>query len=187
MPRLRQVEDATVLHAMTHPLRLRLLGALRKHGPATASELGRRFGESSGSTSYHLRQLARYGFVEEAADGNHGRKKPWRAVDEGTEWSIDTDDPEMLEANRVLGRELVAEYSRWLAHWYADTPNWDRTWRAAAEGMDQWYELTPDELRAMSDEVRAVLDRYASRRTRRDGTERAIVLFHAFPERRDTA
>jgi DNA-binding transcriptional ArsR family regulator len=173
MPRLRQVQDAKVLRAMTHPLRLRLLGTLRKDGPATASELGRRFGESSGSTSYHLRRLADYGFVEEATELSHGRKKPWRA--------------DILEANRVLGRELVAEYSRWLAHWYADTPNWDRSWRAAAEGMDQWYELTPEELRAMSDEVRAVLDRYASRRTRRDGTERAIVLFHAFPERRDAA
>jgi hypothetical protein len=53
--------------------------------------------------------------------------------------------------------------------------------------MDQWFELTPDELRDLSDEVTAVLERYADRRTRRDGTERAIVLFHAFPERREAA
>jgi predicted ArsR family transcriptional regulator len=172
---------------MTHPLRLRLLGALRKDGPATASELARRFGESSGLTSYHLRQLARFGFVEEAAERNHGREKHWRSVDEGTEWSIDTDDAGLLEATSALGRQLVPEYARWLLRWYAETPAWDRRWRAAAEGMDQWYELTPDELRAMADEVRAVLDRYAERRTRRDGTERTIVLFHAFPERRDAA
>jgi DNA-binding transcriptional ArsR family regulator len=187
MPRLHHVHDAHLLRAMAHPLRLRLIGALRKDGPATASELARRLGESSGSTSYHLRQLARFGFVEEAAERNRGRKKHWRAADEGTEWSMDTDDAEFVEASSVLGSELVAEYARWLLRWYAETPEWDRRWRAAAEGTDQWFELTPDELGNLSDEVNAVLERYADRRTRRDDTERAIVLFHAFPERREAA
>ena len=187
MPQLRQIQDAQLLRAMAHPLRIQLIGALRKDGPATASEMARRFGESSGSTSYHLRELEKYGFVEEAAERNRGRTKHWRAVDEGMEWSIDTDDPGLLQASSVLGRELVAEYSRWLLRWFAETPEWDRRWRAAAEGTDQWFELTPEELRELSNEVTAVLDRYADRRTRRDDTERAIVLFHAFPERRDAA
>jgi DNA-binding transcriptional ArsR family regulator len=185
MPSLHHVEDTKVLRAMAHPLRLRLIGALRKDGPATASELGRRFGESSGMTSYHLRQLERYGFVEE--ERQDGRKRFWRALDEGTEWSIDTDDTAFVEASSALGGQLVAEYSRWLQRWYAETADWDRPWRAAAESMDQWFELTPDELRELSDDVRALLDRYADRRVPRDGTERAIVLFHAFPEKRDAA
>jgi DNA-binding transcriptional ArsR family regulator len=185
MPRLRQLQDAQLLRAMAHPLRLRLIGALRKEGPATASELARRFGESSGSTSYHLRQLARYGFVEE--ERQEGRRRFWRALDEGTEWSIDTDDTAFVEASSALGGELAAEYSRWLRRWYAETPDWDRPWRAAAEGLDQWFELTPDELRSLSDEVREVLARYEDRRVPRNGTERAIVLFHAFPEKRDAA
>jgi DNA-binding transcriptional ArsR family regulator len=185
MPRLRQVQDAKVLRAMAHPLRLRLIGALRKDGPLTGSELGRRLGESSAMTSYHLRQLEKYGFVEE--DRQEGRRRYWRALDEGTEWSIDTDDAGLVQASSVLGGELVAEYSRWLRRWHAETPEWERPWRAAAEGLDQWFELTPDELRELADEVTAVLARYADRRTRRDGTERAIVLFHAFPERREAA
>jgi DNA-binding transcriptional ArsR family regulator len=187
MPRLRHVRDANVLRAMAHPLRLRLIGILRKDGPATASQLGRRLGESSGSTSYHLRQLERFGFVEDDAARSSGRRRYWRAIDEGMEWSIDTDDPGLVEANRVLGRELIAEYSRWLTRWYAETPEWDRRWRAAAEGLDQWFELTPEELRELADEVNAVLARYADRREPGDRTERAIVLFHAFPERRDAA
>ena len=56
--------DATQLRALAHPLRLQLLEALSAEGPATASRLARRLGESSGATSYHLRMLARYGFVE---------------------------------------------------------------------------------------------------------------------------
>src|SRR5688500_20312710 len=60
-----QVTDVRALRALAHPLRNRLLGQLRLHGPATASQLGRTVGESSGATSYHLRQLAAYGFVED--------------------------------------------------------------------------------------------------------------------------
>ncbi|HEX6652751.1 MAG TPA: helix-turn-helix domain-containing protein [Thermoleophilaceae bacterium] len=187
MPRLRQVTDAALLHAMAHPLRLRLLGTLRKEGPATASQLGRRLGESSASASYHLRELAKYGFIEQAPELDSGRMKHWRAVEEGMQWSTDTDDAGLVEASSVLGRVMVAEYARWLLRWFAETPEWDRPWRAAAEGRDEWFELTPEELRSLSDEVTAVLERYADRRTQRDGTERAIVLFHAFPERREAA
>ena len=186
-PRLRTIDDARLLRAMAHPLRLRLIGALRKDGPATASELGRRLGESSGATSYHLRILAKYGFVEDDLGRNRGRERWWRASDEGVEWSTDTDDLGVVEADRVLGRQLVAEYGRWLQRWYAETPSWPRAWRAAACATDQWFELTPAELRELADEMLAVLARYADRRVPRDDTERVIVLFHAFPERRGLA
>jgi DNA-binding transcriptional ArsR family regulator len=177
-----------MLRAMAHPLRLRLFASLSKDGPATASELGRRFGESSGSTSYHLRQLAKFGLIEDDPERSTGRKRVWRRADEeGVEWTTDTDDRDLIEASGVLGRQIVAEYSRWLARWYAETPQWDRRWRAASEGTDRWFELTPEELRSLADEVTAVFERYSDRRTPRDGTERAIVLFHAFPERREAA
>ena len=186
-PRLRNIDDARVLRAMAHPLRLRLIGSLRKQGPATASELGRRLGESSGATSYHLRMLEKYGFVEDDAERNRGRERWWRAVDEGMEWSLDTDDPGEIEADRALGRQLVSEQWRWLRRWNDEMPEWDRSWRSAASISDWWFELTPDELRSLADEVLAVLERYNDRRVPREGTERAIVLFHAFPERRDSA
>jgi DNA-binding transcriptional ArsR family regulator len=183
-PRLRKVDEAQVLRAMAHPLRLRLIGSLRKQGPGTASELGRRLGESSGATSYHLRILEKYGFVEDDAERNRGRERWWRAVDEGMEWSLDTDDPGVLEADRALGHQLVSEQARWLRRWNEEMPEWDRAWRAAANGSDQWFELTPDELRSLSDEMLALLERYSDRRAPREGTERVVVLFHAFPERR---
>jgi DNA-binding transcriptional ArsR family regulator len=186
-PRLRNIDDAQVLRAMAHPLRLRLIGSLRKEGPATASELGRLLGESSGATSYHLRILEKYGFVEDDPARNRGRERWWRAVDEGMEWSLDTDDPGEIEADRALGRQLVSEQWRWLQRWNDEMPEWDRSWRAAASISDWWFELTPDELRSLADEVLTVLERYNDRRTPRDGTERAIVLFHAFPERRGSA
>ncbi|MEV7192191.1 helix-turn-helix domain-containing protein [Streptomyces sp. NPDC093510] len=78
--------DAAALKALTHPLRIRLLGLLRMEGPATASELAVVTGESSASTSYHLRVLAKYAFVAEA-EQRDGRERRWRAVHEVTTWS----------------------------------------------------------------------------------------------------
>ncbi|MEO3753164.1 helix-turn-helix domain-containing protein [Streptomyces sp. B6B3] len=78
--------DAAALKALTHSLRIRLLGMLRQDGPATASELAVRTGESSASTSYHLRVLAKYDFVAEA-DHRDGRERRWRAVHSRTTWS----------------------------------------------------------------------------------------------------
>jgi DNA-binding transcriptional ArsR family regulator len=79
-------QDAAALKALTHPLRIQLLGLLRQHGPATASELSTRTGESSASTSYHLRVLAKYAFVAEA-EHRDGRERRWRSVHSVTSWS----------------------------------------------------------------------------------------------------
>jgi DNA-binding transcriptional ArsR family regulator len=68
---------AAQLRGLAHPLRLQLLHVLREDGPATATQLARRLGESSGSTSYHLRALYRAGMVEEAERRN-GRERWWQ-------------------------------------------------------------------------------------------------------------
>ncbi|MGW1769551.1 ArsR/SmtB family transcription factor, partial [Streptomyces sp. NPDC002073] len=86
--------DARTLRGLAHPLRIRLLGALRHDGPATASRLAERLGESSGATSYHLRQLASYGFVEDAPEHGKGRERWWRAAHDGTRFDEKlTSDP----------------------------------------------------------------------------------------------
>src|SRR3954451_17844677 len=105
-----QVTDVRALRALAHPLRSRLLGQLRTNGPATASQLGREVGESSGSTSYHLRQLEQYGFVEEIEGRGTARERWWRARHRMTSW----------EAADVLapagGPELEDELTRLQPH-----------------------------------------------------------------------
>jgi DNA-binding transcriptional ArsR family regulator len=93
-----EMADPAVVRALAHPLRLQLLDLLRFDGPSTATELGRRVGESSGSTSYHLRQLARYGFIEEAP-ARGGRERWWRYRHRRV----------MLEGGGAGERELLAE------------------------------------------------------------------------------
>ena len=68
------------LKALSHPVRLRMLGLLRAEGPATATALAARLGLNSGATSYHLRQLAAHGFVEDDASRGNGRDPWWRAA-----------------------------------------------------------------------------------------------------------
>src|SRR3984957_4158463 len=74
---LRRVSDARTMRALTHPVRIALIEQLSVVGPMTATEVGELIGESPTTCSFHLRQLAKYGFVEEAGGGK-GRARPWR-------------------------------------------------------------------------------------------------------------
>ncbi|WP_405056745.1 helix-turn-helix domain-containing protein [Kribbella sp. NBC_01505] len=65
------------LRALAHPLRVRILDELSMYGPLTASGLGERLGESSGSTSYHLRQLEKHGLVAEDTERGTARERWW--------------------------------------------------------------------------------------------------------------
>src|ERR1700734_224922 len=76
---ITRLDNATALRAYAHPVRMKLILALRTRGPLTATQAGRLLGESSGTCSFHLRQLAKYGLVEETGDGA-GREKPWRGA-----------------------------------------------------------------------------------------------------------
>jgi len=75
--------DMTSLRALAHPLRVRMLDVLSTYGPQTASGLAERLGESSGSTSYHLRQLAQHDFIREVADRGNARERWWERVPGG--------------------------------------------------------------------------------------------------------
>ncbi|MFG2436162.1 ArsR/SmtB family transcription factor [Streptomyces sp. NPDC048508] len=76
-----ELTDLATLKALAQPRRQRILQHLTLHGPATSASLARELGLNTGATSYHLRELARYGFVEEQPEADvHGRERWWRAV-----------------------------------------------------------------------------------------------------------
>ncbi|MDI1462115.1 helix-turn-helix domain-containing protein [Catellatospora sp. KI3] len=103
---IRQIANVDEFRALAHPLRVKLLGALREHGPATATELAQRFDTDTGSTSYHLRKLAEFGFIAETDEPGHPRAKRWQAVHRLTDW-----DPVAM-AGSAQGREAVAVIRR---------------------------------------------------------------------------
>src|ERR1700750_867185 len=88
-----RLTDPRALRAMAHPIRLSLIGVLRREGPLTATQAGELIGERPASCSFHLRQLAKYGLVEEAGGGK-GRERPWRATTLFTSWPDVAQGPE---------------------------------------------------------------------------------------------
>jgi DNA-binding transcriptional ArsR family regulator len=126
-PAVREIKDPRVLRAMAHPLRLRILDAVAFSGPATATEVAEQVGESPANCSWHLRQLARYGFVEEAGGGT-GRQRPWRIVLQGHRWGHGDEEPELARAGDAAYQVLLdLEYQalrEWLSSRRAETPQW---------------------------------------------------------------
>jgi DNA-binding transcriptional ArsR family regulator len=172
------VSDPRTLKAVAHPLRVRLLGALRTDGPATATELGARFGESSGSTSYHLRQLARYGFVEEDADQRDRRERRWRAVHRMTSWSNAemAATPEGREATAFLRRRQLEVLAGDVEAF--DEGSWSEEWTEASGISDEVVRLTPATLRSLEERVWELL-REAVERDKDAPDARRVSLFIA--------
>ena len=74
----REVTDLGSLKLLAHPMRYRVMDRLRQ-GPATSTTRARALGLNTGVTSYHLRQMAEHGFIEEVPELSRGRERWWRA------------------------------------------------------------------------------------------------------------
>jgi DNA-binding transcriptional ArsR family regulator len=180
----RNLEDPRAMRALAHPVRLALLEVLADEGQLTATEAGERVGESPANASFHLRQLAKYGFVEEA-EGGTGRKRPWKRRHVGLRFTDVHDDPETAGAARALDRtfrdRVLARAERALEERNALPDEW-----RAVTGMNQIrFYLTPDELKALDqDLIKLALDRYGDRRSgtgpRPEGSERVEILMFAY-------
>lgn len=157
-----RVRDVRALRALSHPLRGRLLGLLRLDGPSTATLLGQRVGESSGSTSYHLRQLAMHGFVEEVTGAGRGRERWWQAVHRSTSW--ETAEMITQPGGREVADELLhnhlGQHSRVLAQMAAEEPELAAQWRAVVSVNDWALRLSPQRCHALAGELNDVLRRY---------------------------
>ena len=176
------VTDPRALRALAHPLRGRLLGWLRTYGPSTASRLAQEFGESSGSTSYHLRQLAAYGFVEELSDEGNGRDRWWRARHRSTHFeSADfISDPGAREAVDELLHRQLGQQRRLLANYAEESQQLDDEWRAAASLNDWGLRLSPEAVHELAEELNAVIARW--RDTREEPDQPFVsVLLDLFP------
>ncbi|NED15988.1 helix-turn-helix domain-containing protein [Streptomyces sp. SID9124] len=181
--------DARALRGLAHPLRIRLLNALREHGPATASGVAERLGESSGATSYHLRQLASYGFVEDDPTLGKGRERWWRASHAGTAFDSDLmhdADPEVRGAMGVVLHEVATIHAQELSTWLGTMHEWSREWYEGSSLSDFKIRLTPELSRELAEKVHELIDTYRGRVP--EGTEGSAVVrthLHVFPRRTD--
>ncbi|MGW1293731.1 helix-turn-helix domain-containing protein [Streptomyces sp. NPDC002533] len=178
---LDPAQDGAALKALTHPLRLTLLGLLRQHGPATASELAARTGESSASTSYHLRVLAKYAFVAEA-DHRDSRERRWKSVHDMTSWSNEAmrRTPGGSTILSVLHRRQIEHLQQSLDRHEADLDSGrlGQEWQEPSGVSDSMPRLTPESLAELWEVFRAK----AAELTARDAEDpraEQVVLFTA--------
>jgi hypothetical protein len=180
-----RLDNARALRAYAHPVRMKLILALRTRGPLTATQAGRLLGESSGTCSFHLRQLAKYGLVEETGDGV-GREKPWRATATSTDWDDAPQDAETAAAAGLLAEVLAESYFAQLMRWLEVRDGEGEEWRRAALLGDRFLWLTADELAQLGHDMVAVSDKYFERTVKpelRPPGARLITSLHlTFPD-----
>jgi DNA-binding transcriptional ArsR family regulator len=187
----RHVTDPADLKAVAHPLRVKMLALLRRHGPATATELAQRLDTETGSTSYHLRILAKHGFVAEAAAGPEGRRHPrerrWEAVHRTTGWSntqlASTDAGR--EAAAMMRRRQVEVLVGDVERFEAEQDRLEPAWVEAAGIGDLQVRLTRAGLTELWDRFYAHLDELRARDSDDPAAAVVSVVVAGFPRAAD--
>ncbi|MFG3533159.1 helix-turn-helix domain-containing protein [Streptomyces sp. NPDC047917] len=189
--RLSQVQlTARNLRGVAHPLRVRILTVLRTEGPATATTLARRLDQNTGATSYHLRQLAEYGFIVEAPSRGGRRERWWQAAHVNTV----VPDDSVLAGEDGLGIAYLQALGRvWSDAMTAAidaTASLSPEWRDAQDFGDYVLTLTPGEAEELSAEIHRLLRRRNSAPEPAgsplpDGAARVAFQFQLFPTSAD--
>ncbi|GIF07241.1 ArsR/SmtB family transcription factor [Actinoplanes siamensis] len=158
------------LRGLAHPLRVRMLALLREHGASTATRLAERLGESSGTTSYHLRQLAAYGFVEDVPGRAAGRERWWRPVVRRN------DNAGHLRAAAADGFQRLHEFLGAAAELQPE-------WQPAVGIGDHTLRLTPAQAVDLLSRIGALVSAYSADEPGGPGagTEQVVVQWQVFP------
>jgi DNA-binding transcriptional ArsR family regulator len=157
-----EISDPRALRALAHPGRLAILQHLVLDGPATATECAEVAGLSPSACSYHLRALARFGFVDEDPSGGHDRRhRPWRARVVAITVGSDPNRPEAVRtASRLLVESVRAGFDEVRAEYLDREPEYPAAWQRAAASNQDVMHVTPEELDEATAKVRQVLSEY---------------------------
>ncbi|MET8683417.1 helix-turn-helix domain-containing protein [Streptomyces sp. NPDC004732] len=187
----QELSDLRVLKALAQPRRQQMLQHLTVHGPATSATLARALGLNTGATSYHLRELARYGFVEETRGSARGRERWWRAVPGDRRFPPRSrQSPEMRLVMDELNHLSYAADLELFAQLQRERSQGHQSPQGAAP--DEWADalpwsrgtirLTLPELHEFFEEYVALLNRYKRPDADTpDGARTVLTRFLAFP------
>lgn len=165
-PRTERVLDAGALRALAHPLRVQIYDILSQYGPQTASTLAAMTGESSGSTSYHLRALAKHDLIREVDDRGTGRERWWERPRGGISFT----NPEAMKtpsgkaATQVVMTEFLTrrhqQLMRYVGTSLADPGAVDEDEALIATAT---LRLTPAQATELIGRLQQVIDEFTSR------------------------
>jgi predicted ArsR family transcriptional regulator len=155
------ITDPTVMRALAHPVRMALIELFAVHPTLTATQASEALGESPANCAFHLRTLAKYGFVEEAG-GGRGRERPWRASTKSQRIRLRSSDLDSEQARVAAGALEQVWHDRLLARIGDVFANrrWSPEWEAAAGSSLTMAFLTPAELQTVRDEIGEVVLRH---------------------------
>jgi predicted transcriptional regulator len=165
--------DPKAMRALAHPLRWALLEALSHAGTLTATQASEMLGESPANCAFHLRTLAKYGFVEEAGGGK-GRERPWRQAYRRMSWQARQGDEQFRLAGQALNQMWLDRVLSRARRSLAATASWPEGFEDGLGGSTSMLYVTPDEARELYGELMKTV-------------ERTIGQEHRFTERRDPA
>ena len=153
--------DLTALKALAHPLRVQLVEELSAYGPATASALADRLGESSGATSYHLRQLEKHGFVREVEGRGTGRERWWERPAGGV--SFANPDAMKTPAGRAATQIVMNEFfqnrhDQLMAFIHGGLSGSAEQWQDGSMISTATARLTPEQSKELSVKIMALID-----------------------------
>jgi predicted transcriptional regulator len=186
------ITDPTVMRALAHPVRMALIELFGVHATLTATQASEALGESPANCAFHLRTLAKYGFVEEAG-GGRGRERPWKASAKSLRIRLRSSDLDSEQAQVAAGAFEQVWFDRWFARIRELFVNrrWSPEWEEAAGSSQALAFLTAEELRTVRDEIDAIVVRHLDER-RLDPAQRPAgalpveITYFAYP-RRDLA
>jgi hypothetical protein len=159
-----EIRDPKLMRALAHPLRVALIEAIGASdtGTLTATEASDLLGESPANCAFHLRTLAKYGFLEEAG-GGRGRERPWRMRYRRFELAPPGQDPESR-----LAAEATAAI--WIDRWLARARErlmralgYPAEWQDAAIASENFVYLTAQEAKDLSEAMRGLIEPYRGR------------------------
>ncbi|MBV7670173.1 helix-turn-helix domain-containing protein [Streptomyces halstedii] len=182
-----EITDPQAMRALAHPVRLAILDHLRRHGPATATQLAPDVGATPSVTSWHLRHLAGFGLVRDSEPGPDRRQRRWEAAARGFRFEapLDPADEEGQAAARVLSQQMFRRYADLPSRWADEVgPALDPTWLRLAGLANTRVVVSAEELAAIEDGIERVLAPYVTRDpAERPADGRGVLLMrYVLPE-----
>ncbi|MGC0415754.1 ArsR/SmtB family transcription factor [Embleya sp. AB8] len=183
-PAPRQI-DARGLRALAHPLRMQLLELLKLDGPATATHLAARVGESTGTVSWHLRHLAEHAFIEDVPERGTKRERWWRAVvkPRALHTAEFRADPQSRGALDVYLTESWRQQAARVVESFADADTMGPEW-VRARNVADWsgIRLTAGQLAELNTRVLDLIREY-EQLPEEPGSATIVLQFQSFPRR----
>ncbi|TCC30589.1 ArsR/SmtB family transcription factor [Kribbella sindirgiensis] len=186
-PPNRRTVTPSVLAAMHHPLRRRLLDLIHINGPATASRLADATGELVGNISHHLKVLASAGVIVEAPELAKNRRERWWKLGDtsGYSWSIAdaAGDPAAELVAATAEDANLAHHVGKVRQWFDMRYEFEEPWVRAAYATERWLTLTPDQLSELSERIEDLVRSYYENPAEGDDAHRVFFFAHAVPAR----